>query len=275
MEEGITFWDTFEDLLQSTNNCGAGCNCIDDRYEITQARVQSWKAKAEAKSCDFLVSGLSKLQRASFSGINLERLEEITNLPFKTESDAADWLNVWLYLLVNEKFDGQLAKRNAWLDTDIKKYETVLPDEKAELIDLDIRFRGQLDWLTKDHQWQILARTPLKSKIPGNLLYRFIAEPGIFEAELNEQPFEESIPGLIDVRMMECNSLTDDCIHSLARVQTLRVLGLGSLQIKGETLSLLSKLRKLERLDLVGCINIPRSAIDQLQAQRPDLKILH
>jgi hypothetical protein len=274
MEDGMNFFETFQDLLKSTNNCSAGCSCINDRYEITHARVQSWKAAAGTKSCDVLVSGLNQFKRANFSGIDLEQLEEITNLPFKIEKEAAEWLNLWHYLLTTEAFDGQLAIRNAWLDADIEKYETLLFDEKSESMNVNIQFRGQLDWLTKNHQWQSMARTPLNSKIPSNLIYRFIAEPGIFESELDEQPFVDFAPGLIDVRLMECNSLTDDCIHSLARIQSLRVLSLGSFQIQGETLHLLSNLRNLERLDLMGCKNISRSAIAQLQAQRPNLKIL-
>lgn len=260
------------ELWSSANNCAPGCGCADDRFEMTSVRVYEWKDSVDAATSAKVLVEMKELVSPTSDSVLAEILGGFTAIGFGDEAEAKAWVEVWIKLLEAPRTEPLSSEVFRWLDEAPIGF-TRASDSSSELIDFDLTAPGTFSSQAQGGEWQVMAKTPKKLKLSADLAYRFAAEPGIYCQELDALTDFNFTPGLVDLRLSECNALTDSAIEAIVAIKTLQVLSLGSLQIRGTSLALLAELQHLKCVDLSGCENLPATAIESLQAAAPALQI--
>jgi hypothetical protein len=183
-----------------------------------------------------------------------EILSDFTNIAFRDEAVAKSWVGVWVQLLENELVPAEDKCVNAWLSE--HRFETFAQTKNVqEIPEVKLCYSGTLESSVDGRDWNKIGN-PSKGFRPVHAFYRFVGDPTIDDWDLISLAQLSFHPGLVDLRLSDCNALTDEVIGIIANVKSLQVLSIGSLQITGKTVAGLRDLPNLRRLDLSGCANL-------------------
>ncbi len=253
-----------QEFWYSTNNCGPGCGCDDDRFDMSSARVYEWKNSVDEELCKLVVEELKQISSPSSDTSLCEILSGFTNISFSDEASAKSWVNVWVQLFEAPMRPIENSRLIAWFDE--YRYETYSQDHRIdhreEFAEIQLCYSGVLESSVDGRVWTQIKNQSKGIKPSAGVLYRFQGSPTIDDWDLVSLAQLSMTPGLVDLRLNDCNALTDEAIENIANVKSLQVLSIDSLQITGKTLARLRDLPNLKRLDISGCSGLTTSDIE-------------
>jgi hypothetical protein len=221
---------------------------------MSLARTLDWKQSVDPDKCRFVLENLRELSSPTSDSVLREILSDFTNIAFRDEAVARSWVGVWVQLLESELKPTEDMGVNAWLSE--HQFETFAqPKSAQEIPDIKLCYSGTYESSVDGREWKKIGN-PSNGLRPFDSFCRFIGDPTIDDWDLISLAQLSVHPGLVDLRLSDCNALTDEVIGIIANVKTLQVLSIGSLQITGKTIAGLRDLPNLRRLDLSGCTNL-------------------